>query len=618
MPGFVHPKPGEHPRLFFRKSQLPELKRRFETPEGKAIVGQLRRLLGNDGESLPEHWNQHYPVNIGPKGHKELLVGASTIGHPAGYGLLYQLTGRTKYAQLARRSLERMFDDRLYSVTADVIQKERGDLWQPKGPRFDGEELSQVITTYGQPDRDERYTWTRPGAKLRLGALMTCVAMAYDLCYEAWDDDFRLRVVKEIVDYNRLPVDYDKYAEGHKGSATMDTQVNCSYPPTSNHFGAYIGGAGVALLAVRNDRGADADRIEPWLDKIEEQAIRLMTEGFGDHGFYAEGHGPSHMAVNTAFIPFLQAARTAWGKDFITPRPNAQWLTLRWAMEVIPGGDKPWYPNYHPSSYGSDFVDRDSMSHEGEWAQGFGALANDDQKAAMLWMYEQAMEKQRPLVKYDAWIYPHRAVLAFVNWPVDLDPKNPGEVIGHVNADRYMGHYMFRKQWKDANDIYFTFFLNPMQKHGYVKGPRGGNFAFYGYGLRRRWSSRLPSPRKEVHFDSMPDGSGVLCFEWGEDRQVTCIAVDYSGKPGAGGVAILANPWFTAKDRTKTHWRRLLPVTRKDGKAALTFQDVTVQGVPVFLMIMHEGDAPHAVVEGDTIRLGLQRYRFDGRRISME
>jgi len=87
-------------------------------------------------------------------------------------------------------------------------------------------------------------------------------------------------------------------------------------------------------------------------------------------------------------------------------------------------------------------------------ARTFGALADDDQKAAMLWMYERAMEPQRPLVKYDAWIYPHRAVLAFINWPIGLKPKNPGNVIGHVNADRYMGHYMFRKQWKDANDIY--------------------------------------------------------------------------------------------------------------------------------------------------------------------
>ena len=479
--GFVEPQAGEHPRLFFREADVPEVRRRAtQTAEGRAIVDRLRYLLGNNGESLPQQWNERYPVNIGAKGHEELPIGAFTFSHPAGYGMLYQLTEEKKYADMARVCLERMFDKELYQVTADVIQKERVNLWNPKGERFEGKNLADVIIFYGQPDRDERYTWTNPGAKLRIGPMMAGVALAYDLCYDGWDDEFRRRVVKEIIDYHHLPVDYDKYAEGHKGAATMDRLVDCSYPPTSNHFGAYIGGAGIALLAVRNDPGADRERIDAWLDKIQQQAIRLMTDGFGDHGFFAEGHGPSHMAANTAFVPFLQAARTAWGKDFISPQPNAQWLTLRWAMEVIPGGEKPWYPNYHPSSYGPDFVARGNMSDAGEWAQGFGALANDDQQAAMLWMYLHAMEQDRPLEKYDAWTYPHRAVLALANWPIGLTPKNPGEVIGHVNADQSMGHYMFRKQWKDENDLYFSFFLNPQSKHGYVKGPRGGNFAFYG------------------------------------------------------------------------------------------------------------------------------------------
>jgi len=190
-----------------------------------------------------------------------------------------------------------------------------------------------------------------------------------------------------------MPVDFDKYSEGHKGAVTMEDIVNCSYPPESNHFGSYIGGAGIALLAIRGDAGADAERVERYLETIERQAIRLMTEGFGDHGFFAEGHGPSHMAANPAFVPFLQAAHVAWGKDFISPRPNGQWLTLRWVMEIVPDEEgRPWYPNYHPSSYGPMFVDRDGVSDGGEFCQGFGALANDDQRAALLWVYRNSVE----------------------------------------------------------------------------------------------------------------------------------------------------------------------------------------------------------------------------------
>ena len=92
---FLEPKAGEHPRLFFRKADLPELRRRAtKTPEGRAIVTQLRHLLGNNGEALPDRWNKHYPVNIVAKGNKELPIGAFTIAHPAGYGMLYQLTGQ--------------------------------------------------------------------------------------------------------------------------------------------------------------------------------------------------------------------------------------------------------------------------------------------------------------------------------------------------------------------------------------------------------------------------------------------------------------------------------------------------------------------------------------------
>ena len=34
VPGFTAPEPGEHPRLFFRKADLPEIKGRAATPEG--------------------------------------------------------------------------------------------------------------------------------------------------------------------------------------------------------------------------------------------------------------------------------------------------------------------------------------------------------------------------------------------------------------------------------------------------------------------------------------------------------------------------------------------------------------------------------------------------------
>ena len=56
--GFVPPEPGEHPRLLFRRSDLPQLRKRAQTPEGKAILKRLREQLnGSDGESTPTEFN---------------------------------------------------------------------------------------------------------------------------------------------------------------------------------------------------------------------------------------------------------------------------------------------------------------------------------------------------------------------------------------------------------------------------------------------------------------------------------------------------------------------------------------------------------------------------------
>ena len=51
--GFVAPASGEHPRLLFRRSDLPALRSKAKTPEGQAILKRLRTLLdGARGETM--------------------------------------------------------------------------------------------------------------------------------------------------------------------------------------------------------------------------------------------------------------------------------------------------------------------------------------------------------------------------------------------------------------------------------------------------------------------------------------------------------------------------------------------------------------------------------------
>ena len=53
VPGHQAVAPEEHPRLLFRKADLPALRARAETPEGQAMLKRLRyQLNAGDGRSV--------------------------------------------------------------------------------------------------------------------------------------------------------------------------------------------------------------------------------------------------------------------------------------------------------------------------------------------------------------------------------------------------------------------------------------------------------------------------------------------------------------------------------------------------------------------------------------
>ena len=122
--GFKPPESGEHPRHLFRRSELPALRQKARTPEGKAILKRLRFLLdGKDGETMTTLYRTGAQP---PQG-----AGVYTMSHAAGYGLLYQLTGEKKYAEFGRLCFERALA--------------------------------------GTPDRDGRHGFRKPGGPLRAG-----------------------------------------------------------------------------------------------------------------------------------------------------------------------------------------------------------------------------------------------------------------------------------------------------------------------------------------------------------------------------------------------------------------------------------------------------------------
>ena len=560
---FTPPKPGEHPRLLFRKNDLPALKKRAETPEGKAILARLRYLLGDNGDVFPT------VMQKATGGYKEGTmsstsvreVGALSLGHAAGYGLLFQLTGERKYADLGRRCFE---------------------TWMT-----------------GVRDIDSRYSFVGPNGELRAGSSWAVAALGYDLCYEGWDESFRRKVAEAF-----LTVKIEQQTSDLK-------TVVCapSKQPAKNHFGGIICG-GAAAAAIPGDPGTEHAGIEGWMNPAYAHLVAMLTRGFGDHGFYAEGHGPSHVSSDTGLLLWMQVARVACGKDFISPGPNGQWVTLRWVMELVPQGGQPQVLDRKSNAgggYGTERFDRvGPWSHSGQFSQGFGAV---DPKfhPALLWVYENFVEPSeqtgglgaragksewipKGTKSYDAIIAPWHAVMAFMTWPIGVKPANPETVMPKAMCDATFGYYVFRNRWQDGDDILVSALLGYGPTESYR--PQYGPLYVWGYGQKFSFGSFEAS--KTDLYEPKQDGSGLVVAE---GRQ---LAVDMSGASGAG--VLLATIGIGEGNGGS-------------GDVKLVSQTVTLGGQAVTLTLLAKGIVPEVKREGDKAIVGGQTVAFDGKRI---
>lgn len=540
VPGYRPVQPGEHPRLLFRRSDLPALRAKAQTPEGRAIIQRLKVLLGG-GEAMPEHKR---PLGL-PFGDKSKPVpqpvGAYSMSHVAGFGLLYQLTGDKKYADLGRQCFEMALE--------------------------------------GYRDRDDkaRYSFKEPTGALRAGPSLGWYAVGYDLCYDGWDPAFREKIARAIANYNEgRHMSLEELARGKRQH------------PGSNHWGMQVGGAGLALLAIMNDPGVDMKQIQPLLDDNADCMITNMTRGFGDGGFFAEGDGTGSMASHIAFLTALQAWKTAGGKDFITPRPNAAWLSLKWIFLTIPTGDRSNLRRDFPErgAYPHNIWDRAGLSGGGYFAIGLGALP-EACKPAMLWFYNQhlAQRDARAGAPFDTVsVYPHVAVLSFVNWPLDMKPRNPGDVIPHAFSDSKWGFYAWRNRWQDENDTVISILARGTKGNFSVKGEN--TLTIWSQGQKTRWGGIAGGFKGD--FKLAPDGSTILTTGDGSG-----LAIDFSGASGAEVMLVM-----TGKGAPRG-------TTVQAGNQAYSF------------LFLGPGQAPTPVASGSQVRVGNQTIGWDGKQITL-
>ena len=526
VPGHVAPAPGEHPRLLFRRADLPALRAKAATPEGRAILQRLRTLLdGAEGTTLPAPYT---PASASaPAGGKPPAPppGTYTFSHVVGYGLLYQLTGEPRYAELGRQAFAR--------------------------------------SLAGERDRDGRYSFRQPGGALRAGPVLGWMAVGYDLCYDGWDAATRETFGRALFDYREVS------GESPEKTTAVDLAAltRGTMPPYSNHFSMQIGGASLVLLALGGEPWIDRPRVDALLRVAGHSMVRNLAEGFGDGGFFAEGDGTGSMASQIVFLGAVQAWRNAAGRDFVNgPRPHTRMLSLKWIYQTV---FREGRPDFWPirGGYGHNVWARAGQSGAAYFAAGLGAV-NADDRAAMLWCYDRFLataDAARGEPHDTASVYPHFAVSAFVNWPVGLAPRDPAEVLPLVYRDTVSGFYCWRDRWRDGDDTVITVLTDEVR--GFMGAKAETALSLNTRGQHLAWGRVTPGvPR---HWSASPRGeTSALTFADG-----TAFAVDFSGASGAGVMLVTTGP---ATGRTV----RL-------GATALTFFFPTTDTPPALRM---EGD----------------------------
>jgi hypothetical protein len=217
------------------------------------------------------------------------------------------------------------------------------------------------------------------------------------------------------------------------------------------------------------------------------------------------------------------------GMDFINSgRPNVIMTALKWFyLTVVRDGKPDFWPVR--GAYPHNVWDR-KLSGGGYVGTGLGVVTNE-QKQAIKWYYNHMLLPHdiKAGIPYDAGVYPHQALSAFVNWPSDLEERNPGEVLPHCYRDSTFGFYAWRNRWQDENDIVMSVLTKPAK--GYMGAQADSSIQIAAYGRKFSWG-KIPG---EVKFwDTSENGkTSTMTFADG-----TTITVDFTGASGADAMLI--------------------------------------------------------------------------------
>jgi hypothetical protein len=435
------------------------------------------------------------------------------------------------------------------------------------------------------------------------------VALAYDLCYNAWPADFR----KKVEDH--LASEGERFLRGQGFSGGYNWHVS------SNWGSKVFQGAGLMGLALWGEKGpqppkpegADAARLAQWQDELaewkrlgevdpryqrifEESRYVLYLhsrEAIGTGGFRGEC---SHYGLNAMEMQIEYAAcyRRMFGRD-LSPYADATLAIPRMIFcHYFPEDAKAKATALGINGLSDLRANMLSYSYP---------LAPSAYKGAVQWVWNRAAGIPTTTAPGDAASAEALAaymkgddVWGFLSYPLDAKPQHPSTAMPLTWQAPDHGFYAFRNGWRGQGDFLLLVHAKTHPPGGW-NGPNAGTFHLLG--LAQPWNgtysgrevcaweeNRVMLPEdpfnnglgRVLHASAEADGSGSvtmdlsdsynapagraysmygsvregLAFKDAKIKALRAMAVDYSGKSGAPCLFVLVDSITGGKSKLWT------------------------------------------------------------------
>ena len=191
---------------------------------------------------------------------------------------------------------------------------------------------------------------------------------------------------------------------------------------------------------------------------------------------------------------------------------------------------------------------------KGDYFANLFPLVPDEWKPAILWAWNREVDvtgKDSAAQAVSAKGHPSTPVYAFLNYPLEMEPKPPQGVMPLAWEAPDFGYYGFRSAWASQDDFVVQFFARAHVIHGY-NVPNAGTFRVMGLG--HVWARGLPALRlhnqrafenvvvlpeneindtaqgRVVYTKTERDGSGVVTVDLGDVYAQINEGTDRTGK----------------------------------------------------------------------------------------